>query len=86
MKTTAYEIIVQAIDGRRFRLCYSERRTNRCLMQNVASFRNALLPLIDDGDYRMVGLRIVGAGGWWIGYSGRTELVARQEGELSPIK
>jgi hypothetical protein len=83
---TSYEIAVQAKDGRRFLIAYSQRRTVRCLMQNLHTHWGALLPLIDDGDYRREGLRIVGAGDWWLGFSGRTELVARQDGELPRIE
>lgn len=83
--TTAYEIAVQAGDGRRFLIAYSQRRTVQCLMSNINGCRKRLVPLIDDSDYCRDGLRIVGAGGWWIDYSGRTEFVARQDGELPRI-
>lgn len=83
---TAYEIAINATDGRRFRICYSERRTVQCLLANMRAKGAVLATLIDDedGDLRRAGPAYV-APTWRIGYTGRTQRQAIQEGELPPL-
>jgi len=88
--TTYYEIALRRDDGKAWALQYSARLTAQCL-RNVVGFRREKLALLL-ADLEPVLVTEAGKGGdrwfymrgrgWWIGYTGRTQREAEQDGAL----
>ena len=83
---TRYELAVTDTAGQRWLVAYSARHTQNSVRANYAAVHPQIASMIDDSAARWDGARKRYVSSTWaFGFTGRTERVARQEGELPRI-
>jgi hypothetical protein len=84
--TTRYEIAVRDTSGKRWLVAYTERHTQRNICENFAKVHPLVERLIapTDAAWDRARKRYIAAE-WEFGFTGRTQLQARQDGELPHI-
>lgn len=98
MNGTYYEIALMNVKtGERFRLVYSARKTKRVVLEALSTKNQIITTYLDpDGRYKFTSpagfhkMQFTDRNGnpedWELGFTGRTERQAKQEGELPPLK
>ncbi len=83
---TRWEIALTGIDGTARLVAYTARRTKSCIGANFDARRAAILPFIDVTAAAWDRARMTYASPTWrFGFTGRTEIVAKQAGELPSL-